>query len=176
MSSIAPAVATSHALPAHLSVRDARAAYLAENGFTLEAYDEPTTRAYVLGIPFAVPNTAHHRRALMLHDLHHVATGFGTNLTGEGEISAWELRGGLRSLGWVGALVVIGALVGLLVAPRRTLRAWRLGGRARNLFGPDAAAEEHLSLTLGELRQRLGLPPEGLAHVPRGLHERAPRG
>ena len=108
--------------------------YLSENGFTLEAYDDPRTTATVYGIPFWVPNTPRHRRGLILHDLHHVATGFGTNLTGEGEISAWELRSGLRGLGWVGGLVILGALMGLIVAPLRTLRAWRLAKGAHNLF------------------------------------------
>lgn len=167
---------TARPLPPEMPVREAVEAYLRENGFTRAAYDAPTTKGTVLGIPFFVPNTARHRWAIMLHDLHHVATGFGTDLTGEAEISAWELRGGrLLALGWVASLVLMGAFMGLFVAPRRTLRAWRGAAGARNLFRPGVPAEAYAELTLGQLRQALGIPAEGLAQLPRGLHERAPR-
>src|SRR5262245_47490792 len=96
-----------------MNVRAARDAYLEENGFTVDAYDERWTWATFLGVRFAVPNTAKHRWGIMLHDLHHVATGFGTDLAGEGEISAWELGAGglagLRALGpYVGSIVMSG--------------------------------------------------------------------
>jgi len=83
---------------ASTSVRAGRDAYLDENGFTVAAYDEPRTQASFFGLDFSIPNTPAHRRAIVLHDLHHVATGYGTDLAGEGEISAWELRAGLRGL------------------------------------------------------------------------------
>jgi hypothetical protein len=159
-------------LPAELGVEQARDAYLAENGFTLAGYEAPRTEASLLGIAFSVPNTPHHAWAIRLHDLHHVATGFGTDHAGEAEISAWEARRGLRALGlYVGSIVVAGALFGLLVAPRRTLRAWRVSGRARSLFNDDRLSYEALlALSVGELRQQLGLPRDGLATQPRALH------
>src|SRR5262245_9878283 len=110
----------------NLSVRAGRDAYLAENGFTLEAYDAKWTPASLLGVTFAVPNTPRHRVAIMWHDLHHVATGYGTDPAGEGEISAWEIRRGLRGLDlYVSTIVISAALLGLAVAPRRTWRAWQ---------------------------------------------------
>ena len=72
-------------LPADWTVRRARDAYLEENGFTVAAYDAPRTPANILGFTFSVPNPPRHRAAIMLHDLHHVATGFGTDLRGEGD-------------------------------------------------------------------------------------------
>ncbi len=67
------------------------------------------------------PESPSHRRAIRPHDLHHVATGFGTDNAGEGELSAWPLRRGLRGTGaYVGAIVVMNTTVGLLVASRRT--------------------------------------------------------
>jgi hypothetical protein len=112
--------------PAALLVEQGRDSYLAENGFTVAAYDAPRTQASVWGVRFSVPNTPKHRWAIMLHDLHHVATGYGTDLIGEGEVSAWELRGGLRPLGlYVGSIVLGGALFGMLIAPRRVWRAFQ---------------------------------------------------
>jgi hypothetical protein len=71
---------------ASVRVRDARDAYLAENGFTVEGYEAKWTEASLFGFRFRVPNTPRHRWAIMRHDLHHVATGYGTDLAGEGEI------------------------------------------------------------------------------------------
>lgn len=167
--------------PGSWSVRRARDAYLAENGFTLEGYDDAWTSASFFGIPLKVPNTKRHRWAIMLHDLHHVATGYGTDLVGEGEISAWELRG-IGSLGlYVGSIVVAGTLAGALLAPRRAVAAWRAASSARSLFElvppdpDDASYEVLLDLTVGELRARLGVPADGLSREPRRLHDFAPR-
>jgi hypothetical protein len=165
-----------------MTVRAARDAYLAENGFSLDAYGARWTEASAFGVRFRVPNTKRHRVAIMLHDLHHVATGFGTDLVGEGEISAWEARGGLAPLGaYVAGIVASGALGGLLLAPRRAVRAWR-GGRGSSLFPLcrlpiadfDARYEELLGMTVGELRRALGVPQQGAADLPRRLHAYAP--
>jgi hypothetical protein len=158
------------------SVRVGRDAYLAENGFTLEAYDAKWTPASLFGLSFSVPNTPTHRRAIMWHDLHHVATGYGTDLAGEAEISAWELRRGLAGLDlYVSAIVVTAALSGLAIAPLRTWRAWQAAGRSgRNLFARALSEYDTLlELDIAELRRRLGVPPEGLARE-RGLHSTAP--
>lgn len=42
---------------ANSSCRQARDAYLRENGWSLDAYDAPLTEASVFGIKFSVPNT-----------------------------------------------------------------------------------------------------------------------
>ncbi|APR83482.1 Hypothetical protein A7982_08831 [Minicystis rosea] len=162
--------------PADWTVRRARDAYLAENGFTVAAYDDAWTEASFLGIRFSVPNTQRHRWAIMLHDLHHVATGFGTDLTGEGEISLWELRRGLSALGlYVGGIVASGALMGVFASPRRAWAAFSASGSTPSLFDPNVDYDALLDMTVGELRARLAVPAEGLAREPRGLHAYAPR-
>ena len=174
---------TNEPLPASMNVRDARDAYLAVNGFTVEAYDSKWTDASFLGVKFRVPNTQMHRVSIMLHDLHHVATGFGTDLAGEGEISAWEARHGLRALGaYVGGIVASGVLLGLVMAPKRTLRAWRNSSIADDSLFPlvrredfTKRYEELLAMTVGELRASLGVPEESVVHGPQGLHAYAPK-
>lgn len=162
-------------LPAAWRVREGRDAYLAENGFTVKAYEDPWTEASIFGLKIAVPNTRRHRWAIMMHDLHHVATGYGTDHVGEGEISAWELRRGLGRLGlYVGGIVLSGTLLGFLLAPRRTWAAFRASGSHPSLF-IEADANELLDMTIGELRQKLALPEGGLATLPRRLHAYAPR-
>lgn len=164
--------------PASMSVRAARDAYLVENGFTLEAYDARWTEASFFGVPFVVPNTKRHRFAIMLHDLHHVATGYGTDLVGEGEISAWELKS-VRALGaYVGGIVTLGATAGTMLAPTRVRAAWRAGKTHGTLFervATEAEYEALLECSVGELRAMLGVPAEGIADRPPRLHSRAPR-
>jgi hypothetical protein len=82
----------------------------------------------------------------------------------------------VRSLGfYVGAIVVSGLLLGLVVAPIRTMRAWRAAADGQSLFQPDAPTHEQLlGQTIGELRTLLGLPSAGLYTGYRGLHSRAP--
>ena len=72
-----------------MRVRDARDQYLAENGFSTDGYTSPYSQGSLFGIKFKVPNPASHQQALRLHDLAHVATGFGTDHAGEAEVSVW---------------------------------------------------------------------------------------
>jgi hypothetical protein len=166
--------------PGQWTVRAARDAYLAENGFTIDAYDARWTDGSLFGIRVKVPNTRHHRWAIMLHDLFHVATGYGTDEVGEGEISAHELRNAMLPLGpYVATIVFFGVLLGLCYAPRRTWRAWSDAAKTRTLHElhplEDASAYEGLlDLTVAELRAKLGIPSEGLARFPRALHAYAP--
>lgn len=166
-----------HPLHPSMRVREALDHYLAENGFTREAYDAPRTDASFLGVRFTVPNTPGHRVGIMLHDLHHVATGFGTDIVGEGEVSAWEVRGGLRGLDlYVGSLVVTGTMVGLVRAPLRIVDASRVAeGPRHSLFGMTVPYEQLLEMTVGELRTLLGVPQEGAARARRRLHAYAPK-
>ena len=159
-----------------MSVRDARDAYLAENGFTVAAYDDKWTMASLLGFSFGIANTPRHRWALQLHDLHHVATGYGTDLAGEAEISAWEARRGLGTLGlYVGAIIGGLAMLGVPLAPRRALHAWRSAPGDASLFHAAAAYASLLAKTVGELRELLRVPARGVNPRSRALHAKAPR-
>jgi hypothetical protein len=166
-----------HPLPPGLPVRDARDAYLAENGFTTEGYTSATTRGSILGIPIAVPNPPAHQRGLRLHDLLHVATGYGTDHAGEAELSVWQLRRGLRGAGgYVTAIIALNVAMGLLLAHRRTVVAAReTSSSGGSLFASERTYESLLDMTVGELRALLVIPPGGVAQVPRRLHAHAPR-
>lgn len=167
--------------PASWTVRQGLEAYLLENGFTTEGYEAPWTEASFLGIPMKVPNTKKHKRAIRRHDLHHVATGYGTDLRGEAEISAWEIAKGLDGIGlYVGGIVWSITLFGIVAWPRSVLGAFqRGGGRPSSILGGRGSLfqvddyDGLLDLTIGELRERLGIPVEGLAGK-RALHSRAP--
>lgn len=69
-----------------LLVKEGRDLYLAANGFSIRDYDMPTFTIGILGMRLKFPNTAGRKRAIPLHDLHHVLTGYGTDWVGEAEI------------------------------------------------------------------------------------------
>ncbi len=137
------------------TVREARERYFRQNGLSEAGYTERWVKLKMGPIPLAFPNTAARRRAVPLHDLHHVATGYPTTWTGEAEISAWELAAGCGRYWAAWALDAGGALVGLLIAPRRTWRAFRRGRRCRSLYRARFT-DDLLDMTVAELRARLG--------------------
>ncbi len=145
-----------------LTVREARKAYFERSGFSAAAYTDRWVKLRPLGpIPLGFPNTAARIRAVKLHDLHHVATGYETTWNGEAEIAAWELAAGCghHLAAWVlnaGAL-----LYGLFIAPGRIRSAWRAGRKSLTLYREEFR-EEMLDWTLAELRERLQVPGEGL--------------
>ena len=158
------------------SVRAGLDEYLRSNGFDVRAYEAPTYEVDlgdVTGEVWAFPNTPARKRAIPLHDLHHVLTGYGTDVVGEAEIGAWELVAGCSSLflWWIN-LSALG--VGLLLSPRLSARALARAFGQRTLYRDPLAYSTLLGMTVGELRERLGMPPHGQAdRVPR-LHRRAP--
>jgi hypothetical protein len=159
-------------LPPTLSVREALSLYLGENGFDTASYTAPTFEFEAFGRRYTLPNSPERRRAVPLHDLHHMATGYGTDLVGEAEIGAWELVGGCRTP-TVYLLNLLAMSGGLLLAPLRTLRALRDARGARALYRHDHDYDALLDLSLGELRARLGIPVDGLASRPQRLHDEA---
>jgi ubiquinone biosynthesis protein Coq4 len=95
-----------------------------------------------------------------LHDLHHVATGYGADMKSEAEIGAWELAAGCTTP-TLRIINTMAALLGLIVSPRRTLRAFRAGRTARTLYVSQVNYSELLDLTVGDLRRRLAISPNG---------------
>jgi hypothetical protein len=139
-------------------LREERSRYFEENGFSKDGgYSNRWVVLRLGGLPVAAfPNTAARVRAVRLHDLHHVATGYETTWRGEAEIGAWELASGCR--GYLAAWVLNGlALIyGLLLWPRRIWAAWERGRSSQNLYR-EGWSDALLDETVGGLRRRLGL-------------------
>ncbi|HTE56199.1 MAG TPA: hypothetical protein VK698_35345 [Kofleriaceae bacterium] len=141
------------------TVRAARERYFAENGLSEAGYRDRWVVLRAGPVRFFLPNTPARRRAVPLHDLHHVATGYATTWTGEGEIAAWELGAGCGRY-WAAWGLNLGAFaVGMVIAPRRTVRALGRGRRGgRSLYrDPAGDAGGLLDLSVADLRARLAL-------------------
>lgn len=113
-----------------MKVADALAAFRQERGQSEARNRERLFRVRLGPVSVPIPNPGQ----LHWHDIHHVVLGYDTDLVGEMEISAFELRTTPRTV-IVFLLCLAGVAAGLLWAPRRTLAAWRRARGWRNLYG-----------------------------------------
>lgn len=143
-------------------VLQARDKFLAEHGLRAKEYGSPRFDVRIGPFTFHLANPKARREAVAFHDLHHVATGFPAEWKGEVQVSAWEVGAGLGGL-WVAWVICVPFfLAGLLTQPRRTWRTYCTGRTCRSLFARRAPLTEVLALRVGELRDRVGIPRDGL--------------
>lgn len=137
-------------------MRVARDLYFAANAFGDHGgYDAAWVQFKLGPLPLSIPNTASRVRAVAFHDLHHVVTGYDTDMVGELEISAWEIGAGCRDY-WAAWFINLGGLAGgLFAAPRRTFRAFVRGRHSVTLYGQDLDAL--LGRRVGDLRMQCRL-------------------
>jgi hypothetical protein len=139
-----------------MTVREAREKYFRDSGLSADGYTARWVKLRVGPIPLAFPNTSGRVRAVKLHDLHHVATGYDTSWRGEAEIAAWELAAGCGRYVAAWVLNAFAALLGIAIAPRRTLAAFKRGRVSRSLYHREFD-DSLLDLTVSELRRQLRL-------------------
>jgi hypothetical protein len=141
--------------PDGLTLGDALARHLAENGFPPDGGLSERWAVVRLGpIPVCFPNIRSRRRAIPYHDLNHVLSGYGHDDLGEAEVGAWELGSGCKVylVAWI---LNWSALPLGWRSPRRLFDAFVRGRRTRNLYGADL--EKIKSLPIDAVRADLGL-------------------
>lgn len=145
-----------------LTMRAARARYFDVNHFGDDGGYSAAWVDFKLGsLPFPFPNTKGRIDAVKFHDLHHVLTGYDTDIIGELEISAWELGAGCKGFAAAWVLNLGGVAGGLVRAPKRTLAAFVRGRRSNTLYSEPF--EPLLERTVGDLRDRFMAPPDARA-------------
>lgn len=142
---------------ANLTLRAARSGYFAANGLPADGgYEKRWLVIRVGPLPvFAFPNTAGRRRIVRAHDLHHVLTGYRTDVKGEGEIAAWEIGAGVRDRA---ALRLELRVLGFALArwPRALFHAFRRGRQSRHLL--DRPVDDALlARSVGDVQRELGI-------------------
>jgi hypothetical protein len=134
-----------------MTMREARKVYFQANGFGESGgYDDAWVDFKLGPIPMPFPNTKGRIDAVRFHDLHHLLTGYDTDIVGEFEISAWEIGAGCKGYGAAWVLNLGGMGGGLFRAPGRVFAAFVRGRRQRTIYGEDL--EKVLDLTVGEAR------------------------
>jgi hypothetical protein len=109
-------------------------------------------------IPF--PNTASRKKALVLHDIHHLVTGYNTDWKGEVSISAWEISSGCGKYYAAWVLDLGGLAIGLFLYPVSVFKAFIRGRRTRNLYDNHIPKEQALEMTVTALAVKLLLNKE----------------
>jgi ubiquinone biosynthesis protein Coq4 len=124
--------------------RDALARYFERRGIKPEAESidewlrENWAYMNVRGHRIPIKPLYGYKHVVILHDVHHLLTGYETTWTGEMEVAAWELGSGGCGPHWLmWGNRLFSLLLGLLTAPRATVRAFRRGRAYRNLYHLD---------------------------------------
>ena len=138
-----------------MTAQDALSRFFVDQGLFPEgstADDWIGDRWYRMGGVPVLPLVGKLKQSLILHDIHHLVTGYDTSWSGEFELAGWELGSGGCHTHFFFWFDRIGAFAfGLLTAPRRVLRAFRAGWHARNLYRLDAYRV--LRMDVDELRE-----------------------
>jgi hypothetical protein len=139
-----------------ITLREALTEHRSVHGFAPDGGVEDRWAVFRLGpVAFCIPNLSVRRRAMFRHDLNHVVSGYGHDLLGEAETSAWEIGSGCQRYlaAWVLAWSAI--VAGVVMAPGRVFAAFVRGRRSANLFGTDL--DSVLDQPLVAVRSTLGL-------------------
>ncbi len=136
-----------------MTMREAQKVYFDANGFgETGGYDDAWVDFKLGPIPMPFPNTKARVEAVRYHDLHHLLTGYDTDIVGEFEIAAWEIAAGCKGYGAAWALNLGGMACGLVRAPRRVFAAFVRGRGQQTAYGEEL--DEVLALTVGAARER----------------------
>lgn len=145
--------------------------HLRVSGLPADAGDSERFAVVKVGpMPYPIPNTRSRKRAVRIHDLNHIVSGYHTDREGELEISAWELAsGGCRDYVAAWVLDLAGLLAGLFVCPGRTVRAFMRGRSQQNLY--PYAPDELLAMEVDRADRMTRSRPAGLLYrLPPPLH------
>lgn len=148
---------TAFAPQPHETLRSARARYFDVNQFGPNGgYDDPWVKIKIGPFNVSIPNTPGRVRAVRFHDLHHILTGYDTDLRGEAEIAAWELGSGCADhyAAWV--LNIGAAGIGIALIPKRTWQAFLRGLDSKNLYR-ETFDDSLLEKNVAEMRKQLHL-------------------
>lgn len=136
---------------------------LAPNG----GADDAWFRIRLGRVSLRLPNPPARRRALVFHDVNHIATGYNTTFSqGEVAIAAFEIGAGCGPFPIVWAINLYGLGCGLFCAPRAIAIAYARGRRSTSIYRQALPRHVLLQMTVGAVRHGLCITAEDGA--PRG--------
>ena len=136
------------------TLREARIAFYHQNGFSEDGgvTNQRWSPFAFRAIKPQLPNFKWRRRALPIHDLHHVIAGYEFSPCGEFEMSAWEFAAGPYPNAWSTLFCLPLVTIGVTIIPRRTFKAFVRGRRSKTLY--DAShVEALLDKSIAEVRR-----------------------
>ncbi|RTY94987.1 hypothetical protein [Flavobacterium sp. GT3R68] len=95
---------------------------------------------------FYFPSFNARRKAVIEHDIHHLLTGYETTISGESQISAWEIAAGCKRY-WAAFLIdTSGLMLGIATNFSTVLSAFARGRQTKNLYHDTFSTDEALDL------------------------------
>ncbi len=104
-----------------------------------------------------IPNFTARKKAVLKHDIHHIVTGYPSTITGETEISAWEIASGCKKYWAAWVLDMSGMMMGIVFNFWGVIKAFARGRKTKNLYYNIISTEEVLDMKLSELQKFLWL-------------------
>jgi len=141
-----------------MTTEEALGAYLVKQGVANEGdgregwYAGYWFSTRILGVQVPIFPRVGFRRGLPAHDTHHMLNDYPTRWVGECETAAWELASGgcgIHLAYWIDRLFFL--VLALVLAPIRSLHAWRRGWGQRNLYGLDP--DQLLAMEIEDVRR-----------------------
>jgi hypothetical protein len=114
-------------------------------------------------IPF--PNPDSRKKALVLHDIHHIATGYESNWRGEVAIGAWEISTGCGSYSAAWVLDLGAFALGLFLFPKIVYHAFVRGQHTLNLYKNKVDKNAILQMQVSEVQAMLRLDAQTIDEV-----------
>jgi hypothetical protein len=146
----------------HQLVGEALDAYFEKYGLGKDGgLDKPWGKVKVGNFYIPIPNPDSRKRALVFHDIHHLATGYTAEWQGEAAIAGWEVGSGCNDFyaAWVLDLGLMA--LGIWIFPKTVFNAFVRGLRSRNLYHYLLRPQEAKQKTIAELRTFLHLTETG---------------
>jgi hypothetical protein len=146
-----------------LTLREARAVFYRGNGCAQDggAHDQTWSPLACRDLKVYLPNFQWRRRALPLHDLHHVITGYEFSPRGEFQVAAWEFAAGRYPSALSTFFCLPLVCLGAAVIPRKTFAAFIRGRHSKTLYSP-LDVDTLLDRTVGDVRREC-LPAEAVS-------------
>ena len=141
-----------------MTVRDARSSFYARESLPPNGGKDARRWAISLGpLSIPLPNFGWRAKALPLHDLHHLLTGYPCTPSGEFEMAAWEFAAGRYPHPFATAFCLPLVGMGAVLRPRRTFDAFVRGRASRTLYA-RGLSDALLATSIDQLKHEL-LPP-----------------
>ena len=138
-----------------MTLREARVNYFKANGFPEDGgYRRKWVPLKAGPVTLYLFNSEARKRAVPLHDIHHIVTGYKTDLIGEAEIAAWELAAGTHDKYFAKFINLVAVFYGNFLSPRRLFTAYTLGRNSKTLYSIEISTEL-LNISTEQLREEL---------------------
>jgi hypothetical protein len=120
-------------------IRDALAHHYVAHGLPLDGgASNPWFNVRIGPLTLRLPNPPARRRAVVMHDINHLITGYNTTFSeGEMAIAAFEVGAGCGRLAIVWFINLSMLALGLVVTPRAAFAAFVRGRRSASIYASD---------------------------------------